>query len=159
MKSRPGSMSGNTRLNQAIGRIVFPRSPLRASFPRNCKFDQDFELRQCSPGMGKSGNPWEGFTDFPLLPRSFQTQGAVRSAAARTSLEEISEVDLGSWLIGKREGLIRILVWPTIKVSQCPAPVVCRSTGVFVRGASSVFNIERRFNSANWRALGFAALS
>jgi hypothetical protein len=91
-------------------RIVFPRSPLRGSFPRNSKFDQDFELRRCSPGMTKS---WESavrispiFLFFPAALRP----GALRSAAARTSLEETSEVDLGSWLIGKQEGLIRILV-------------------------------------------------
>ena len=112
--------------------------------------------------LSRHGKKWESvewFYRFSSPSPQLSDRGAVRSAAARTSLEEISEVDLGSWLIGKREGLIRILVCPTIKVSQCPPRVVCRSTGVFVRGASSVFNIERRFNSANSRALGFAALS
>lgn len=46
---------------------------------------------------------------FLSFPSAFRP-GALRSAAARTSLEEISEVNLGSWLIGKQEGLIRILV-------------------------------------------------
>ena len=54
----------------------------------------------------------------PLRPGTF------RSAAVRSSIEGCSHVDPGSWLIGRQEGLIQIVLWPTIKVCQSRRPPV-----------------------------------
>ena len=105
----PGSMSGNTRLGQAIWRIVFPRSISDGSFfatANSIRTSSFGNALQAWEKVGIHGKDLQIFLSFPAALRP----GALRSAAGRISREEISEVDLRSWLIGKQEGLIRILV-------------------------------------------------